>query len=97
MISSSIGGAAVIYLLIGLLGYVTFGNGVGSNILDSYHGGLLISTCRVAISILVLFSCASKIPHHLTTTQTLFSCILAAPRCSRSSREKAEATKKQAH
>ena len=53
----SIGGAAIIYLLIGLLGYATFGNRVGSNILDSYHGGLLISTCRVAISVLVLFSC----------------------------------------
>ena len=68
VIGTSIGGAAVIYIVIGLLGCAsaagvvadradaTFGNRVGSNILDSYPGGLLITTCRIGIAVLVLFS-----------------------------------------
>lgn len=69
VIGTSIGGAAVIYVVIGLLGCAsrsaiiaadrvdaTFGNRVGSNILDSYPGGLLITTCRIGIAVLVLFS-----------------------------------------
>ncbi|EGG08376.1 uncharacterized protein MELLADRAFT_116043 [Melampsora larici-populina 98AG31] len=52
----SIGSAALIYEVIGTLGYLTFGNNVSSNLISDYHNSKMISICRSAISLLVLFS-----------------------------------------
>ncbi|KAF9112734.1 hypothetical protein BGX27_002869 [Mortierella sp. AM989] len=56
IITSSIGSAVVIYHVIGILGYLTFGNEVGSNIIQMYNSSLLVTIGRIAIVILVLFS-----------------------------------------
>ncbi|KAG0144482.1 hypothetical protein CROQUDRAFT_659912 [Cronartium quercuum f. sp. fusiforme G11] len=56
VLSTAIGGAALIYELIGTLGYLTFGSHVSSNLIADYHHSLLITTARAAISLLVLFS-----------------------------------------
>jgi len=46
----------LIYEVIGLLGYLTFGKGVGSNIIENYPRSTLVSVCQFAIVVLVLFS-----------------------------------------
>ncbi|KAF9086262.1 hypothetical protein BGX29_001474 [Mortierella sp. GBA35] len=56
IISSSIGSAVVVYHIIGILGYLTFGNAVGSNIIQMYNASLLVTIGRIAIVILVMFS-----------------------------------------
>ncbi|KAG0013374.1 hypothetical protein BGZ80_011117 [Entomortierella chlamydospora] len=56
IITSSIGSAVVIYHIIGILGYLTFGNAVGSNIIQMYNSSIVVTIGRVAIVILVLFS-----------------------------------------
>ncbi|KAF9581945.1 hypothetical protein BGW38_000860 [Lunasporangiospora selenospora] len=56
IISTSIGSAAVVYHIIGVLGYLTFGNIVGSNIILMYNTGLLVTIGRIAMVILVMFS-----------------------------------------
>ncbi|KAF9925801.1 hypothetical protein FBU30_004476 [Linnemannia zychae] len=56
IISTSIGSAVVIYHIIGVLGYLTFGNIVGNNIIQMYNASLLVTVGRIAIVILVMFS-----------------------------------------
>ncbi|KAI7829824.1 transmembrane amino acid transporter protein-domain-containing protein [Gamsiella multidivaricata] len=56
IITSSIGSAVVVYHIIGVLGYLTFGNAVGSNIIQMYNASLLVTIGRIAIVILVMFS-----------------------------------------
>ncbi|BGP41308.1 hypothetical protein JCM10449v2_005285 [Rhodotorula kratochvilovae] len=56
VICTSIGGAAVIYELLGILGYLTFGAAVGGNIIEMYPRTTLVSIGQVGITILVLFS-----------------------------------------
>jgi len=56
IISTSIGSAVVIYHIIGVLGYLTFGNNVGSNIIQMYNDSMLVTVGRIAIVILVMFS-----------------------------------------
>ncbi|GJJ69050.1 hypothetical protein EMPS_01396 [Entomortierella parvispora] len=56
IISSSIGSAVVVYHIIGVLGYLTFGNNVGSNIIQMYNDSLLVTVGRIAIVVLVMFS-----------------------------------------
>lgn len=56
IISTSIGSAVVVYHIIGVLGYLTFGNVVGSNIIQMYNASLLVTIGRIAIVILVMFS-----------------------------------------
>ncbi|KAF9911136.1 hypothetical protein EC991_004690 [Linnemannia zychae] len=56
IITTSIGSAVVIYHIIGVLGYLTFGNIVGSNIIQMYNASLLVTIGRIAIVILVMFS-----------------------------------------
>jgi amino acid permease len=56
IITTSIGAAAAIYHIIGILGYLTFGNSTGSNIIQMYGSSLLVTIGRIAIVILVLFS-----------------------------------------
>ncbi|KAF9940725.1 hypothetical protein BGZ67_006901 [Mortierella alpina] len=56
IISTSIGSAVVVYHTIGVLGYLTFGNIVGGNIIQMYNASLLVTIGRIAIVILVMFS-----------------------------------------
>ncbi|KAF8925730.1 hypothetical protein BGZ58_000522 [Dissophora ornata] len=56
IITSSIGSAVVVYHIIGVMGYLTFGNAVGSNIIQMYNSSLLVTVGRIAIVILVMFS-----------------------------------------
>lgn len=56
IITTSIGSAVVVYHIIGVLGYLTFGNIVGSNIIQMYNASLLVTVGRIAIVILVMFS-----------------------------------------
>lgn len=56
VLTTSIGSAAVIYEILGILGYLTFGSNVSSNLISDYHNSMFIAICRLAISILVLFS-----------------------------------------
>jgi len=56
VIGTSMGSATVIYEIIGILGYLTFGATVGANIMEAYPPSTFISICRVFIVILVLFS-----------------------------------------
>ncbi|BGP17511.1 hypothetical protein JCM10213v2_005544 [Rhodosporidiobolus nylandii] len=56
VIGTSIGGAAVIYEVLGILGYMTFGAAVGGNIIEMYPHSTLVSIGQVGITILVLFS-----------------------------------------
>lgn len=52
---TSIGCSALIYEVIGVLGYLTFGEKVPSNIMTAYHDSIFINICRAGIVILVLF------------------------------------------
>ncbi|KAI5477022.1 alpha-1,2-mannosyltransferase, glycosyltransferase family 22 protein [Pseudohyphozyma bogoriensis] len=56
VIGASIGSAAVIYEVLGVLGFLTFGTVVGSNIIEMYPHTLLVSICQLGITIMVLFS-----------------------------------------
>lgn len=57
VIGSSIGVASGLYEIIGVLGYVTFGDNVNSNVMSMYPDtSIFISFGRLAIVILVLFS-----------------------------------------
>lgn len=46
----------MIYQLIGILGYLTFGDTVPSNVMTGYHDSLFINICRAGIVIFILFS-----------------------------------------
>lgn len=57
VIGSSIGGACIIYEVVAVLGYLTFGSKVGANIMAMYPATSLFIACgQLAIVILVLFS-----------------------------------------
>ncbi|KAI0091649.1 vacuolar amino acid transporter 5 [Irpex rosettiformis] len=57
VIGTSIGGAAVIYEIIAVFGYLTFGSKVGANIIAMYPStSLFIAVGQLAIAILVMFS-----------------------------------------
>ncbi|GAA6019624.1 hypothetical protein JCM10207_006946 [Rhodosporidiobolus poonsookiae] len=56
VIGTSIGSAAAIYELLGILGYMTFGAAVGGNIIEMYPHSTLVSIGQVGITVLVLFS-----------------------------------------
>jgi amino acid permease len=49
VIGIAIGSSGLIYEVIGLLAYLTFGNTVSSNVLESYHHSGLIAVCRFGI------------------------------------------------
>ncbi|GAA94826.1 uncharacterized protein L969DRAFT_97211 [Mixia osmundae IAM 14324] len=53
---SSIGAAAIIYQLVGCLGYISFGAAVSSNIMLDYHNSVLASIVRIGVTLFVLFS-----------------------------------------
>lgn len=56
VIGTSLGSAVLIYETVGLLGYLTFGSKVASNIMESYVSSPIIDVCRLLISINTLFS-----------------------------------------
>ncbi|TQS31405.1 hypothetical protein Golomagni_08312, partial [Golovinomyces magnicellulatus] len=56
MVVSSIGTAACIYLVVGITGYITFGNAVKGNIVMMYPTNAASTIGKAAIVILVLFS-----------------------------------------
>ncbi|KAF7793498.1 hypothetical protein EIP86_004610 [Pleurotus ostreatoroseus] len=57
VIGTSIGGAALIYEIISIFGYLTFGSKVGANIIAMYPStSLFIAVGQLAIAVLVLFS-----------------------------------------
>ncbi|KAI9099972.1 transmembrane amino acid transporter protein-domain-containing protein, partial [Phlyctochytrium arcticum] len=56
VITTSIGGAFSIYELVGILGYLTFGNGISSNIITEYPPTPFIMGGQLAYTILVLLS-----------------------------------------
>ncbi|KAH9839693.1 transmembrane amino acid transporter protein-domain-containing protein [Rhodofomes roseus] len=81
VIGSSIGSAALIYEIIAIFGYLTFGSKVGANIIAMYPStSLFIAIGQLAIAILVMFSyplqvhpcrnCLDKVFHmgHLVKT-----------------------------
>ncbi|KAI1098672.1 transmembrane amino acid transporter protein-domain-containing protein [Jackrogersella minutella] len=56
VISSSIGSAASVYVLVAITGYLTFGNGVDGNIVSMYPPSIASTIAKAAIVILVTFS-----------------------------------------
>ncbi|RUP48034.1 transmembrane amino acid transporter protein-domain-containing protein [Jimgerdemannia flammicorona] len=56
VITTSIGSAMGVYECIGILGYLTFGKNVQSNIIMEYPASAFITCGRIAIVVLVLFS-----------------------------------------
>ncbi|XXH02606.1 60S ribosomal subunit assembly or modification protein [Hypoxylon texense] len=56
VISSSIGSAASVYVLVAITGYLTFGNDVTGNIVSMYPPSIASTIARAAIVILVTFS-----------------------------------------
>ncbi|KAI1080598.1 transmembrane amino acid transporter protein-domain-containing protein [Whalleya microplaca] len=56
VISSSIGSAAGIYVLVAITGYLTFGNDVTGNIVSMYAPSIASTIAKAAIVILVTFS-----------------------------------------
>jgi len=57
VISSSIGGACIIYEIVAVFGYLTFGSKVGANIMAMYPATSIFIACgQLAIVLLVLFS-----------------------------------------
>lgn len=84
VIGSSIGGACIIYEIVAVIGYLTFGSHIGANIMTMYPATSLFIACgQLAIVILVLFSyplqvhpcrnCLDKIVHHITSKKTTVS------------------------
>ncbi|KAI1460198.1 transmembrane amino acid transporter protein-domain-containing protein [Annulohypoxylon moriforme] len=56
VISSSIGSAASVYVLVAITGYLTFGNDVIGNIVSMYPASIASTIAKAAIVILVTFS-----------------------------------------
>lgn len=56
VIVSSIGSAASVYVLVAITGYLTFGSGVGANIVSMYSASIPSTIAKAAIVILVTFS-----------------------------------------
>lgn len=56
VVTSSIGSAACIYLVVAITGYITFGNAIVGNIVSMYPTGAASTIGKAAIVILVLFS-----------------------------------------
>lgn len=56
VIFASIGSAAALYILVGITGYISFGNEVGGNIVAQYAPSTSTTIGRAAIVVLVMFS-----------------------------------------
>ncbi|KAK9450855.1 transmembrane amino acid transporter protein-domain-containing protein [Limtongia smithiae] len=56
VIGTSIGSAVVLYAIVGVAGYATYGDAVGGNIISMYGSSFSAAVGRAAIVVLVLFS-----------------------------------------
>ncbi|GAA6061147.1 hypothetical protein JCM10212_001747 [Sporobolomyces blumeae] len=56
VVGTSIGSAALIYEVLGVLGYLAFGSKVGGNLIEMYPHTTAVSICQLGITVLVLFS-----------------------------------------
>lgn len=56
VVFASIGGAASIYILVAITGYLSFGNDIGGNIVGMYPTSVSATIGRAAIVVLVMFS-----------------------------------------
>lgn len=56
VVFASIGGAASIYILVAITGYLSFGNNIGGNIVGLYPTSVSATIGRAAIVVLVMFS-----------------------------------------
>ncbi|CAJ0909566.1 2991_t:CDS:10 [Entrophospora sp. SA101] len=56
VIITAIGTSAIVYQIIGIFGYLSFGDDVLPNIISEYNAGLIVTIGRIAIVILVIFS-----------------------------------------
>ncbi|QKX63489.1 uncharacterized protein TRUGW13939_10660 [Talaromyces rugulosus] len=56
VVFASIGGAASIYILVAITGYLSFGNNIGGNIIGLYPTSVSATIGRAAIVVLVMFS-----------------------------------------
>lgn len=56
VIGISVGSSGLLYILVGLCGYFSFGNNVGGNIISMYPFNIFSTIGRIAIVILVIFS-----------------------------------------
>lgn len=56
IIGVSISISAIVYLIIGNIGYLTFGNLINSNIISMYPTSIIVTCGQLAIAMLVLFS-----------------------------------------
>ena len=56
LITVSISVSTVVYLVIGIFGYLTFGNLIKSNIIAMYPSSFTVTCGQLAIAMLVLFS-----------------------------------------
>jgi len=54
--ASALGTAMLLYLLVGGLGYATFGDAVAENILKSYPATLAVGAARLGLALVVIFS-----------------------------------------
>mmetsp|Transcript_20527 Transcript_20527/g.66681 ORF Transcript_20527/g.66681 Transcript_20527/m.66681 type:complete len:423 (-) Transcript_20527:78-1346(-) len=54
--ASALGTAMLLYLLVGGLGYATFGDAVAGNILKSYPATLAVGAARLGLALVVIFS-----------------------------------------
>lgn len=56
VIITAIGTSAIVYQIIGIFGYLSFGDDVLPNIISEYNASLIVTIGRIAIVILVIFS-----------------------------------------
>ncbi|MCJ1473916.1 hypothetical protein MMC13_002572 [Lambiella insularis] len=56
VVFASIGGAAFLYVLVAITGYLSFGNNVAGNIVAMYHPSVASTIGKAAIVVLVMFS-----------------------------------------
>ncbi|KAI9812275.1 MAG: hypothetical protein M1827_004723 [Pycnora praestabilis] len=56
LVSASVGSAGLIYLLVAITGYLSFGNNVGGNVVGMYVPSVATTIGQAAIVILVMFS-----------------------------------------
>ncbi|KAL8671322.1 MAG: hypothetical protein Q9168_004183 [Polycauliona sp. 1 TL-2023] len=56
VVSASIGGAAFIYILVAVTGYLSFGNAVLGNIVSMYSSSISSTIAKAAIVVMVMFS-----------------------------------------
>jgi amino acid permease len=56
VIITSISVAYIVYLVIGVIGYLSFGNKVSSNIIQAYPPGLMVTFGQISIGMLALFT-----------------------------------------